>query len=75
MKWLIALTLTLTASGILAQEESFDILIRNGLVIDGTGNPALRLDLGIRGDTIEAMGNLRDAKAARVIDEIGRAHV
>ena len=71
MKMLIALTLTLTASGILAQEETFDILIRNGLVIDGTGNPALRLDVGIRGDSIEAMGNLRDATAARVIDATG----
>ena len=73
MKLLIALTLTLTfaTSGIRAQEESFDILIRNGLVIDGTGNPALRLDVGIRGDTITAMGNLRDARAARVIDATG----
>jgi N-acyl-D-amino-acid deacylase len=75
MKWLIALTLaatlTLTPPVVLAQEESFDILIRNGLVIDGTGNPALKLDVGIRGDTIVAMGKLQDAKAIRIIDANG----
>jgi N-acyl-D-amino-acid deacylase len=72
MKGLVVLSLLLSGSGLFAQDQSpFDILIRNGFVIDGTGNPALRLDIGIRGDTIAAMGRLRDARAARTIDASG----
>ena len=48
--------------------QSFDILIKNGKVLDGTGNPWYSADLGIRGDRIVAIGKLSNAK-------IGRAHV
>lgn len=42
--------------------SGFDILIRNGLVVDGTGNEARRADVGIIGDRIAAVGmNLGDA--------------
>ena len=50
----------------------FDILILNGSVLDGSGSPAQRLDVGIRGGTIAALGDLRDAAAARVIDAAGK---
>jgi N-acyl-D-amino-acid deacylase len=50
-----------------------DILIRNGLVIDGTGAPAQRADVGIRAGRIEAIGDLRAATAAETID--ASAHV
>lgn len=46
----------------------FDVLVRNGRVMDGRGNPWLREDIGIRGDRIEAVGKLAAATAARVID-------
>jgi N-acyl-D-amino-acid deacylase len=55
------------AGGIQAQ-PSFDVLIRNGRVLDGAGNPWLRADIGIRGDRIAAVGRLDADKAARVID-------
>ncbi|MGH8242084.1 MAG: N-acyl-D-amino-acid deacylase family protein [Steroidobacteraceae bacterium] len=48
--------------------DAFDLLIRNGRVIDGSGNPWFRADVGIRGDRIAAIGDLSDATAARVID-------
>lgn len=50
----------------------FDILILNGSVLDGSGTPAQRLDVGIRGERIAALGDLRDAAAARVIDAAGK---
>jgi N-acyl-D-amino-acid deacylase len=46
----------------------FDILIRNGRVLDGTGNPWHRADIGISGDRIRAMGQLANATAKTVID-------
>jgi N-acyl-D-aspartate/D-glutamate deacylase len=43
-------------------------LIRNGRVLDGTGNPWYRADIGITGDRIRAMGSLGNATAKTVID-------
>lgn len=45
-----------------------DILIINGRVIDGTGNPWFKADIGIRGGKICEVGKINDAKADRVID-------
>ena len=41
----------------------FDVLIQNGRVMDGTGNPWLRADIGIRADRIAAIGRLTTAQA------------
>ncbi|MCH7782860.1 amidohydrolase family protein, partial [candidate division KSB1 bacterium] len=49
----------------------FDLIIRNGKVINGTGNPWFYADIGIRGDTIIEIGNLSDATAVRIIDAEG----
>jgi N-acyl-D-amino-acid deacylase len=49
----------------------FDLVIRNGRVLDGTGNPWFPADIGVRGGRIAAVGTLRDAQAARVIDATG----
>ena len=54
------------------QSPTFDLLIRNGRLLDGTGNPYTHADVGIRGDTIVAVGALRDAAAAKVIDAQGK---
>ena len=53
-------------------QQSFDVLIRNGRVMDGTGNPWLRVDIGVRGDRITAMGRLTDATATTIIDAADR---
>lgn len=50
----------------------FDVLIRNGTVIDGTGAERTRADVGIRGDRIEGVGSLVDASAAVEIDARGK---
>ncbi len=49
-------------------QDRFDILIKGGRVLDGTGNPWYRADVGIRGGRIAVMGRLDGAAAGAVID-------
>jgi N-acyl-D-amino-acid deacylase len=60
---------TLAASP--AAQPPFDLLIRHGQVIDGSGSPAAAADVGIRGGRIVAVGALGDAGATRVVDATG----
>src|SRR5260370_19774839 len=55
-----------------AARPEYDIIIRNRRVIDGSGRPAYSVDLAIKGDRIEAIGNLRRARAEREIDARGQ---
>lgn len=50
------------------QAQQFDLILRNGRIIDGTGNPWYAGDIGIRKGMIKAVGDLSGAKAQRVID-------
>jgi len=50
----------------------YDVIIRNGCIIDGTGKDAYQADLAISGDRIAAIGDLAGAKAKKVIDAAGR---
>jgi len=49
----------------------FDMIIRNGTVVDGTGMPKFRGDIGIRNGKIAAVDGLRAATADREIDAEG----
>ena len=49
----------------------YDVLIRNGQIIDGSGSPAFRGDIGIKADTIAAIGDLKSAKGRTEIDAEG----
>src|SRR4051812_5346507 len=49
----------------------YDLLIRNGRVIDGTGSPAFNADVGIRKGKIAEIGRLK-GEAKRVIDAKGQ---
>ncbi len=55
-----------------AQEPALDVLLRGGRVLDGTGNPWFRADVGIRDGRIVRVGDLADAAAERVIELDGR---
>ena len=54
-----------------AATAPFDVVIRNGHVIDGTGSPWYAADIGIRAGKIAAIGRLADAPAKRTIDARG----
>jgi N-acyl-D-aspartate/D-glutamate deacylase len=54
-----------------ARSQDFDVLIRNGRVIDGTGNPGYLADIGLRGGRIAAVGKLDGRTASRTIDATG----
>ncbi|MEW6523829.1 MAG: amidohydrolase family protein [Bacillota bacterium] len=50
---------------------TFDLIIKGGTVIDGTGNARKQADVGVCRDTIEAVGDLSRATAARMVDATG----
>jgi N-acyl-D-amino-acid deacylase len=50
---------------------SFDVLVTNGRVLDGSGNPWRLADIGVSGGRIVAMGRLSGASAAKTIDASG----
>lgn len=52
---------------------SYDVIIQNGTVYDGTGKPPVMADVGINSDTIATVGDLDTASAATVIDAEGMA--
>ena len=56
---------------LVGQNGQFDILIEGARVIDGSGGPWFNADIGIRGDTIAAIGPLAGATAATRIDARG----
>src|SRR5690349_7839683 len=56
-----------------AQTQTFDVLVRGGVVYDGSGNPGRRVDVGVRGDRIAAVGDLRAARGTVTVDATGMA--
>ncbi len=69
MRALLSLGLLLFAQ----QAPEFDIIIAGGHVYDGAGNPWFNADVGIKGDTIAAIGNLANRSAAQRVDAKGLA--
>lgn len=73
LRGLAAFGVLVAAVPLSAQERGpFDILIKGGHVIDGTGNPWFAADVGIRAGKIVAVGNLASATATRTIDARGK---
>src|SRR5438046_10581211 len=71
MRRLIIIATGLFLAGYLVAQRTpnrFDILLMNGRIVDGTGAPWFRGDVGISGDRIAAIGWLKDAGAAVRID-------
>lgn len=70
------LTLALAASTLFvlhpsASAQELDLIIRGGSLIDGSGSPAKKADIGIQGDRIAFVGSSAGKKAKRVIDATG----
>ena len=54
------------------QSNRYDLIIRNGTVIDGTGAPRTRADIAVHGARIAAIGDLEESTAATEIDAADR---
>jgi dihydroorotase/N-acyl-D-amino-acid deacylase len=67
----IFLVLAAFAAPFIAVAQQFDILIRNGHIIDGTGSPWYAGDIAILNGRIELIGSLANVPAHRVIDARG----
>src|SRR5690606_34000168 len=52
-------------------QSFYDIIIRNGKVVDGSGNPWFIADVGVKDGKIVRIGNLGEATAEKVIDAKG----
>jgi N-acyl-D-aspartate/D-glutamate deacylase len=52
--------------------QTYDIVVRNGLLVDGTGNASYRGDLAVKDGKIAAMGRIPGAAAATTIDAKGK---
>jgi N-acyl-D-amino-acid deacylase len=56
-----------------AQTQLYDAIIRNGMIYDGSGDRPRRADIGVNGDKIVVVGDLKSANATTVIDADGLA--
>lgn len=60
----------LTSISLFAQND-YELIIRGGKIIDGSGNPWFEADVGITGERVLAIGNLSSASAEKIIDATG----
>jgi dihydroorotase/N-acyl-D-amino-acid deacylase len=58
-------------TGTATSAAQYDLLIKNGRIVDGSGRPGYAADLAVKGDRIVEIGNLKTAEATRVIDAAG----
>jgi dihydroorotase/N-acyl-D-amino-acid deacylase len=65
---LLAASVAVVVTAAQQPPRRFDALLTNGRIVDGTGAPWFRGDVGIVGDRISAIGSLSDAAAATTID-------
>jgi len=73
MKILAICTAILTIALSVSAQGDYDIIIKGGMIYDGSGGTPIKADVGIKGDMIAKIGDLSRAKAATVIDATGMA--
>lgn len=77
LRLLLILFVLIVGSGLIfigcrPAENKYDLVIKNGLVLDGTGNPWFRADIGIRGQKIVAIKNrLESRTGVKIIEAEG----
>src|SRR6478736_5722553 len=73
MKILAVCTAILAIALSVSAQSDFDIIIKGGMVYDGSGGAPIKADVGIKGDMIVKIGDLSRAKAVSTIDATGMA--
>ncbi len=73
LRRLLAFVLVVMFAQAALAQATYDVIIRNGTVYDGTGGPPRRADVGILGDRVAAIGSLAHAKAKTEVDAHGLA--
>jgi N-acyl-D-amino-acid deacylase len=68
----LAVALALAVAPCMSAAQEYDLVLRNGRIVDGTAAPWFAGDLAIRGDAIVAVGPRLEGTARRVIDVEGR---
>lgn len=68
---IIAVTLLIIESSVTAADPEYDLVIRSGKIVDGTGNPWFYGDLAIRGDKLVAVGRVPAGTAKQEINARG----
>jgi N-acyl-D-amino-acid deacylase len=71
MRALLHLLLPASIFGSSVVAQDFDVVIKNGVVYDGSGGEGQRVDVSIRGDYVAGLGDYKDANAKTVIDAKG----
>ena len=69
----VCVVLLICGAAACARAPRYDVVIRGGTVYDGSGGPAARTDVGIRGDQIAVIGDLSSSSADVDIDASGLA--
>lgn len=76
MKRALALSLLLLLPSLAPAQSlppTYDVVIKNGMVYDGSGGAAIKADIGIRADKIAIIGDLSLSRARTLIDAKGMA--
>lgn len=71
MKPIFLFCCTILILGSCSNPQTFDVLIKNGQIVDGSGSSSYVGDVGINADTIAALGDLQGAKGTLEIDATG----
>lgn len=71
MKVFLLLFLSFLSVVSLSEAQTYDLLIKNGRIVDGTGSPWYTGDIAVKDDKIVAIGNLSNTSAKRSIDAKG----
>src|SRR2546422_11056283 len=69
---LLTLTSLLGLATVFSSAPAYDLIIKNGRVVDGSGRHGFKADVAIKGNRITRIGNLSGAKAKREIDARGQ---
>lgn len=65
---ILTLTIYLNPLSVFAQMKDYDLVIKNGRIVDGTGNPWFYGDVAIKNGRIEQIGKVDSSRAKRLID-------